>query len=45
LLRNGAITRVEENGLMLAAFDFASYANAVHKLESGDGFFSIPTGS
>ena len=36
LLRNGAITRVEENGLMLAAFDFASYANAVHKLESGD---------
>ena len=36
LLRNGTITRVEENGLMLAAFDFASYANAVHKLESGD---------
>ena len=36
LLRNGAITRVEENGLMLAAFDFASYANAVHKLEPGD---------
>jgi sigma-B regulation protein RsbU (phosphoserine phosphatase) len=36
LLRNGAVTKVEENGLMLAAFDFASYANAVHKLESGD---------
>ncbi|HJT69586.1 MAG TPA: PP2C family protein-serine/threonine phosphatase [Terriglobales bacterium] len=36
LLRNGAITKVEENGLMLAAFDFASYTNAVHKLESGD---------
>jgi sigma-B regulation protein RsbU (phosphoserine phosphatase) len=36
LLRNGRITKVEENGLMLAAFDFASYANAVHKLESGD---------
>jgi phosphoserine phosphatase RsbU/P len=36
LLRNGAVAKVEENGLMLAAFDFASYANAVHKLESGD---------
>ncbi len=36
LLRNGAATKIEENGLMLAAFDFASYANAVHKLESGD---------
>jgi serine phosphatase RsbU (regulator of sigma subunit) len=36
LLRNGQITKVEENGLMLAAFDFASYANAVYKLDSGD---------
>lgn len=36
LLRNGTATKIEENGLMLAAFDFASYANAVHKLEFGD---------
>lgn len=36
LLRDGAITKVEENGLLLAAFEFASYANAVHNLESGD---------
>ncbi|HEY1462727.1 MAG TPA: PP2C family protein-serine/threonine phosphatase [Terriglobales bacterium] len=36
LLRNGGITKIEENGLILAAFDFASYVNAVYKLESGD---------
>jgi len=36
LLRNGQITKIEENGLILAAFDFAAYANAVHKLDSGD---------
>jgi phosphoserine phosphatase RsbU/P len=36
LLRNGVTTKIEENGLMLAAFDFASYENAVHKLERGD---------
>ena len=36
LLRNGRITRIEENGLMLAVFDFASYSTAVHKLEAND---------
>jgi sigma-B regulation protein RsbU (phosphoserine phosphatase) len=36
LVRNGRVTCVEENGLMLAAFDFASYSTAVHKLEPGD---------
>jgi sigma-B regulation protein RsbU (phosphoserine phosphatase) len=36
LLRNGLATKIEENGLMLAAFDFAVYTNAVHKLEGGD---------
>jgi len=36
LLRNGRITQIEENGLMLAAFDFASYSTAIHKLEPGD---------
>lgn len=36
LLRKGEITKVEENGLMLAAFDFASYSTATHALENGD---------
>ena len=36
LVRNGRITEIEQNGLMLAAFDFASYTTAVHKLEAGD---------
>src|SRR5208282_3711050 len=36
LVRNGRVTRIEENGLMLAAFDFASYSTAVHKLETDD---------
>src|SRR5579863_8810568 len=36
LLRGGQITRVEENGLMLAAFDFATYSTATHRLEQGD---------
>ncbi len=35
LLRKGAITQIEENGLMLAAFDFAQYSNAAHPLEAG----------
>jgi sigma-B regulation protein RsbU (phosphoserine phosphatase) len=36
LLRDGQVKLVEENGLMLAAFDFATYSTAVHRLESGD---------
>ena len=36
LVRNGRVTPIEENGLMLAAFDFASYSTAVHKLETDD---------
>jgi Stage II sporulation protein E (SpoIIE) len=36
LLRSGRVTQVEKNGLMLAAFAFASYSTAVHKLEAGD---------
>jgi len=36
LVRNGRVTQIEENGLMLAAFDFASYSTAVHKLETDD---------
>lgn len=36
LLRGGKVTSVEENGLMLAAFSFATYSTAVHALEDGD---------
>ena len=36
LVRNGRVTQIEENGLMLAAFTFASYSTAVHKLKAGD---------
>jgi phosphoserine phosphatase RsbU/P len=36
LSRNGGVIEIEENGLMLAAFDFAAYSTAIHKLEPGD---------
>src|SRR5271165_6981002 len=36
LVRDGGVTQIEENGLMLAAFAFASYSTTVHKLEPGD---------
>jgi sigma-B regulation protein RsbU (phosphoserine phosphatase) len=36
LLRQRRIIEVEENGLMLAAFDFAAYSNATQQLEPGD---------
>jgi phosphoserine phosphatase RsbU/P len=36
LLRNGKVLEVAENGLILAAFDFATYANATHPLEPRD---------
>src|SRR5580704_15336694 len=36
LLRDGNVRAVVENGLMLAAFDFATYSNVAHKLEQGD---------
>jgi phosphoserine phosphatase RsbU/P len=36
LLRQGSVQKIEENGLMLAAFEFAKYANAAHALEPGD---------
>lgn len=36
LLRDGKVSEVSENGLMLAAFDFATYSTAAHRLESGD---------
>jgi sigma-B regulation protein RsbU (phosphoserine phosphatase) len=36
LLRNGEARGIEENGLMLAAFDFAAYSNAAQPLHPGD---------
>ncbi|HEX4580645.1 MAG TPA: PP2C family protein-serine/threonine phosphatase [Acidobacteriaceae bacterium] len=36
LLRNGEITEITENGLMLAAFDFADYTTRTHPIEPGD---------
>jgi sigma-B regulation protein RsbU (phosphoserine phosphatase) len=36
LLRNGRVTQIENNGLMLAAFASTSYSTAIHKLEAGD---------
>jgi sigma-B regulation protein RsbU (phosphoserine phosphatase) len=36
LLRAGGVVEVVENGLMLAAFSFATYSTAVHSLEPGD---------
>jgi sigma-B regulation protein RsbU (phosphoserine phosphatase) len=36
LLRNGQVTEIEENGLMLGAFDFAAYQTRSHSLQPGD---------
>src|SRR5208282_449770 len=36
LLRQGKVLEISENGLILAAFDFATYTSATHPLESGD---------
>ena len=36
LLRDGQVLEIEENGLMLAVFAFASYSNVLHRLERGD---------
>jgi sigma-B regulation protein RsbU (phosphoserine phosphatase) len=36
LLRRGEVMEVAENGLILAAFDFATYTNATCRLEPGD---------
>lgn len=36
LLRDGEVQEVQENGLMLAAFDFASYSTVSRGLEEGD---------
>jgi len=38
LLRDGAITEIAENGLMLAAFGFSAYATVTHRIQAGDRF-------
>lgn len=35
-LRGGEVLAIVENGLILAAFDHATYSNAAHRLEPGD---------
>jgi len=44
LLRDGTVLEIIENGLILAAFDFATFANAVHPLEPGDRFLLYTDG-
>jgi phosphoserine phosphatase RsbU/P len=44
LLRNGEVLEIVENGLILAAFDFATYTNASHRLEPGDRFLLYTDG-
>ena len=36
LARNGYVTEIEQNGLMLAAFDFATYSDVAIPLQYGD---------
>ena len=44
LLRQGKVIEIVENGLILAAFDFATYQNAVQPLEPGDRFLLYTDG-
>lgn len=44
LLRDGKVLEIIENGLILAAFDFATFDNAVHKMEPGDRFLLYTDG-
>lgn len=45
LLRRGRVLEIIENGLILAAFDFATFANAVQPLEPVIACCSTPTAS
>jgi sigma-B regulation protein RsbU (phosphoserine phosphatase) len=44
LLREGKVTSIEENGLILAAFDFATYPTATAALHPGDRLFLYTDG-
>jgi sigma-B regulation protein RsbU (phosphoserine phosphatase) len=44
LLRHGEVTEIVENGLILAAFDHATYAETTRPLEPGDRFLLYTDG-
>jgi sigma-B regulation protein RsbU (phosphoserine phosphatase) len=44
LLRHGEVMEISENGLILAAFDYATYTNGTRQLESGDRFLLYTDG-
>jgi len=44
LLRGGEVKPIIENGLMLAAFDFATYLNTARPLQAGDRFLLYTDG-
>src|ERR1700683_1248604 len=44
LLRHGEVMEISENGLILAAFDYATYTKGTRKLESGDRFLLYTDG-
>lgn len=44
LLRKGKVLEIVENGLILAAFAYATYTNAVQPLEAGDRFLLYTDG-
>lgn len=44
LLRGGEVKQIVENGLMLAAFDFAAYSNTAEVLQAGDRFLLYTDG-
>jgi sigma-B regulation protein RsbU (phosphoserine phosphatase) len=43
-LRQGKVLEIVENGLIMAAFDFATYRNVVQPLEAGDRFLLYTDG-
>jgi sigma-B regulation protein RsbU (phosphoserine phosphatase) len=44
LLRDGEVTPIEQNGLMLAAFSFSNYETATHTIQPGDRLFLYTDG-
>jgi sigma-B regulation protein RsbU (phosphoserine phosphatase) len=44
LLRRGEVIEISENGLILAAFDYATYTNGTRQLEPGDRFLLYTDG-
>jgi sigma-B regulation protein RsbU (phosphoserine phosphatase) len=44
LLRRGEVMEISENGLILAAFDYAAYTNGTRQMEPGDRFLLYTDG-